>query len=99
MFTEALAVDREGVEALLSATLEEELAEPAGETPVVEGLGPRLDHGWRGGSLPRADETIQDGITDRLAVATTINRPCRRPAERERLLREFYVMEQTSACR
>jgi flagellar hook-associated protein 2 len=100
VFTEALAVDREGVEALLSATLEEEPAESAGETPVVEGLGPRLDSLLEGWLSPEGRlQTIQDGITDRLkrnddsiaALQTRIQ------AERERLLREFYVMEQTLA--
>ncbi|MEC7385381.1 MAG: flagellar filament capping protein FliD, partial [Planctomycetota bacterium] len=42
-FTEALAVDRQGVEALLSATLDEENAELDGESEAIEGLGPRLD--------------------------------------------------------
>ena len=100
VFTEALAVDREGVEALLSATLEEEPTESAGETPVVEGLGPRLDSLLEGWLSPEGRlQTIQDGITDRLkrnddsiaALQTRIQ------AERERLLREFYVMEQTLA--
>ena len=100
VFTEALAVDREGVESLLSATLEEEPAESAGETPVVEGLGPRLDSLLEGWLSPEGRlQTIQDGITDRLqrnddsiaALQTRIQ------AERERLLREFYVMEQTLA--
>ena len=100
VFTEALAVDREGVEALLLATLEEEPAESAGETPVVEGLGPRLDSLLEGWLSPEGRlQTIQDGITDRLkrnddsiaALQTRIQ------AERERLLREFYVMEQTLA--
>ena len=71
VFTEALAVDREGVEALLSATLEEEPAESAAETPVVEGLGPGLivegclsrgpiaDHpGWHHRSVKANDDSI-----------------------------------------
>ena len=100
VFTEALAVDREGVESLLSATLEEEPAESAGETPFVEGLGPRLDSLLEGWLSPEGRlQAIQDGITDRLqrnddsiaALQTRIQ------AERERLLREFYVMEQTLA--
>ena len=100
VFTEALAVDREGVESLLSATLEVEPAESAAETPVVEGLGPRLDSLLEGWLSPEGRlQTIQDGITDRLqrnddsiaALQTRIQ------AERERLLREFYVMEQTLA--
>ena len=99
-FTEALSVDREGVEALLSATLEPESAESAGETTFVEGLGPRLDTLLESWLAPEGRlQTIQDGITDRLqrnddsiaALQTRIQ------AERERLLREFYVMEQTLA--
>ena len=99
-FTEALSVDREGVEALLSATLDEENAGSNGELEIVEGLGPRLDALLENWLSPEGRlQTIQDGITDRLqrnddsiaALQTRIQ------AERERLLREFYVMEQTLA--
>ena len=99
-FTEALAVDRRGVEALLSATLDEENAELNGESEAVQGLGPRLDSLLENWLSPEGRlQTIQDGIVDRLqrnddsiaALQTRIQ------AERERLLREFYVMEQTLA--
>ncbi len=99
-FTEALAVDRQGVEALLSATLDEENAELDGESEAIEGLGPRLDSLLESWLSPEGRlQTIQDGIIDRLqrnddsiaALQTRIQ------AERERLLREFYVMEQTLA--
>ena len=99
-FTEALAVDRQGVEALLSATLDEENAELDGESEAIEGLGPRLDSLLENWLSPEGRlQTIQNGIIDRLqrndgsiaALQTRIQ------AERERLLREFYVMEQTLA--
>jgi len=99
-FTEALAVDRQGVEALLSATLDEENAELDGESEAIEGLGPRLDKLLENWLSPEGRlQTIQNGIIDRLqrnddsiaALQTRIQ------AERERLLREFYVMEQTLA--
>ncbi|MEC8770780.1 MAG: flagellar filament capping protein FliD, partial [Planctomycetota bacterium] len=99
-FTEALAVDRQGVEALLSATLDEENAELDGESEAIEGLGPRLDSLLENWLSPEGRlQTIQNGIIDRLqrnddsiaALQTRIQ------AERERLLSEFYVMEQTLA--
>ncbi len=98
-FSEALAVDRAGVEALLSASIEE--ADDSNESmTTVEGIGPRLDELLENWLAPDGRlQTIQDGISDRLqrnddsiaALQTRIQ------AERERLLREFYVMEQTLA--
>ena len=98
-FSEALAIDRAGVEALLSATIEEG-DEPSEQAGTVEGIGPRLDELLENWLAPDGRlQTIQDGITDRLqrnddSIAAL---QARIQAERERLLREFYVMEQTLA--
>ena len=98
-FSEALAIDRSGVEALLSATIEEG-DEPSEQAGTVEGIGPRLDELLENWLAPDGRlQTIQDGITDRLqrnddSIAAL---QARIQAERERLLREFYVMEQTLA--
>ena len=98
-FSEALAIDRSGVEALLSATIEEG-DEPSEQAGTVEGIGPRLDELLENWLAPDGRlQTIKDGITDRLqrnddSIAAL---QARIQAERERLLREFYVMEQTLA--
>ena len=98
-FSEALAIDRAGVEALLSATIEEG-DEPSEQAGTVEGIGPRLDELLENWLAPDGRlQTIKDGITDRLqrnddSIAAL---QARIQAERERLLREFYVMEQTLA--
>ena len=103
-FTEALAVDRDGVEALLSTAIEDdgetEDVEVENPAPAVEGIGPRLDTLLENWLSPDGRlQTIKDGITDRLkrnddSIEALKNRI---QAERDRLLREFYVMEQTLA--
>ena len=83
----------------MSATIEEG-DEPSEQAGTVEGIGPRLDELLENWLAPDGRlQTIQDGITDRLqrnddSIAAL---QARIQAERERLLREFYVMEQTLA--